>query len=194
MKKLLFILLAGLLITSCSDDTELYAPINGDEIIVVDEGKNIQSLKPNPHLNGVAVTRPMKVKGSGILEYIYPWDECGMGNEFVEVFGTGKATHLGKFDHYLSYCRSIEEENPVTLVEGYLMAANGDVLNTHLRINDDGTTAEGEDEIGFYLIFDFDGGTGRFEEAEGWVKLYFIFDIDERPTIYSNFGEGELAY
>ncbi len=194
MKNLLFILFAGLLITACSNDSALFEPLNEDEIIVVDNDINVKTEIPNPHLKGKAVTRPLKIKGSGVLEYNYPWDECGEEFVFVEVMGTGNATHLGKFTLYLSYCRHLEDGDEDTVPSGYQMAANGDILFTEIGPKDENTPVEGVDEGGFFIYFIYTGGTGRFEDADGWVKLYFEFDDPEQPLIYSNHGEGELTF
>ncbi|NNF35402.1 MAG: hypothetical protein HKN68_14930 [Saprospiraceae bacterium] len=193
MKKLLFTLLAGLLITSCSDDSTLFETMIGDEVIVVDNNK-LNGENPNPHLIGKAVTKPYKMKGSGELEYNDPENECGEGYDYVEVMGTGTATHLGKFSLYLDYCRAVDEDYEDTVPAGFHIAANGDLLFTEMGPKDENTPVEGYDEGGFFIYFIYTGGTGRFEEAEGWVKLYFEFDDNERPTIYSNHGEGELTY
>ena len=194
MKKLLFILLVGLLITACSNDTELFAPMEADEIVVVDEGIETDTDRPQLHLRGKAVTKPFKIKGSGALTYDETENDCGEDYVFVEVMGAGTATHLGKYTLYLSYCRYLEEDGEDTVPTGYHIAANGDYLFTEMGPKDDETPVEGVDEGGFYIYFLYTGGTGRFEEAEGWVKLYFEFDDPEIPFIYSNYGEGELTY
>jgi hypothetical protein len=186
MKNKFFILLfAGLLMTSCSEDATLNAPLSDDAAVEVE-----QVLTPdlmNPHLNGAAVTRPMKVKGSGDIQYGPFCDEASI---FVQIIGEGTATHLGKFDLYLTYCRNLVPGVPGDKPEGYQIAANGDKLLT--RMIYDGF----EDGKYFQMYEYYPGGTGRFEDAEGGVKLYFEFTYNEDgfPVAYSNYGEGELTY
>ncbi|NNF35399.1 MAG: hypothetical protein HKN68_14915 [Saprospiraceae bacterium] len=188
MKNKFFILLfAGLLMTSCSEDVSLNAPLT-DEAIVIDDEINVNALKPNFKNNGKAVTKPMKVKGDGIIEY-NPY-ACSESQVLVEITGTGNATHMGKYDLYLSYCRSFNPTIPSTRTEGYQIAANGDKLLTRLLY--DGV----EDGLYFQMYEYYPGGTGRFANAEGWVKLFFEFTYndDGAPVAYSNYGQGELTY
>jgi hypothetical protein len=186
MKNKFFILLfAGLLMASCNEDATLNAPLNEDEVIDME-----QVLTPdfiNPHLKGEAVTRPMKVKGSGDIQYGPFCDEVSI---FVQISGDGTATHLGKFDLYLTYCRNFVPVEPGNKPEGYQIAANGDKLLTRMLY--DGV----EDEKYFQVYEYYPGGTGRFEEAEGEVKLFFEFTYndDGAPVAYSNYGEGELTF
>lgn len=183
MKNKFFILLiAGLIMTSCNDDTSLYAPMT-DDAVSVEQSLGLDGI--NPHLNGMEITRPMKVKGNGIIEYDN--NGCGEGEFLVEVFGEGTATHFGKFDLYLSYCRSMMTGEPVGPPTGYQIAANGDILTTVLA-------SDGEDDGRYFQVYALTGGTGRFEEASGWVKLYFSFDNPMFPTSYSNYGEGEITF
>jgi hypothetical protein len=80
--------------------------------------------------------------------------------------------------------------------EGYQVAANGDMLYTAMGSKDENTPGEGVDEGGYFQYYLYTGGTGRFENAEGWIKLYFNFDPEppSPPTSYTNFGEGELTF
>jgi hypothetical protein len=130
------------------------------------------------------VVRKLKIRGSGNFSFGPPsCDPPAVADAFVQ--GTGNATHLGLFTIELSYC--IEADNtPVTPPSGIQTAANGDQLFTQMVFTDV------DPELGLFQDYIYDGGTGRFEDAEGYVRLYT--EIDFVNLTYSNHGEGWLAY
>ena len=93
------------------------------------------------------------------------------------VQGSGHASHLGAFTviNYLCY------ENP-GITRGLLTAANGDQIHTMV-------TGPPVDGVYNYAIL---GGTGRFEEATGYIDMWG--DIDLVAETFDLEGLGEITY
>ena len=183
MKKLIIVLLAFVtMLFGCSEDTLL-----NDLAKSADENA-LQSeiIKEN---KGKAVTRPFKLKGSGILTF-EPSDPFD-GSFYATVEGEGNGTHLGRFTISLNwFAIKVNDEppmySPISQVSGFMTAANGDILNTYLS---------GYDPIDGGYEYTFVPGTGRFESVEGKVKIYQVQEmINDLNFIYTNYGEGEITY
>ena len=130
------------------------------------------------------VERPWKSKASGTFNMVMP---SGCDGELlqIDIAGSGKATHLGNFDVNLTNCTNL---STVFMISGYLTAANGDEIYTY-------NVGQGMDDDGPYLLFMIDGGTGRFEDASGEIRLYEVIEFTS-PTggIFSNRGLGTITY
>lgn len=132
--------------------------------------------------NGKAVTRPYKVRTEGTISFIE--NHCGEGIDLEVIRGKGNATHLGLFTLELEYCL-----DGISGPAGKQIAANGDELWSYM------SEPPGTDEEGFYMVYAIYGGTGRFENATGSVKLYMEFGVDEFGNMtFSNHGIGTLTY
>lgn len=133
---------------------------------------------------GKAVSRPFKIKGTGTFEIVQS-TECG---ELTQIYleGQGNATHIGKFTVTITYCTDFGENSRIT---GTSVAANGDELYFY-------SFGGGTDEIGEYQDYIFEGGTGRFEDLVGDLRLYVKLFEFTSPTggIYANEGEGTFTY
>ncbi len=122
------------------------------------------------------VQRPIKMQAE-MVAYVNLTD-----GSFVSP-NWGEATHVGEFTNV-----GVGWMNPLTLetisAEGTAVAANGDKLFW---------TANGPSGM------DFNGGTGRFENATGgvmWVISVISYDVDGNTmTIYCTYtAEGTITY
>ncbi|NNK69341.1 MAG: hypothetical protein HKO96_02610 [Flavobacteriaceae bacterium] len=127
--------------------------------------------------------RPFKVRGAGVFN-LADSDVCApLATIIIE--GTGNGTHIGNFDVLITECNDLAG----TIIQnGIVTAANGDELYfvaTNFSADDNGPFGE----------YDFEGGTGRFEDSYGYLKLYNTLVVTGPGTgTYSNQGEGYLAY
>ncbi len=139
------------------------------------------------------VTRPFKVKGSGTFSFISfpPTEECGSFLQYL-IEGQGNATHLGLFTVTITYCTDFGANHFLT---GTQVAANGDELHFY-------SIGFGQDEQGQWTDYFYDGGTGRFKNVTGDMRLYGVTEFtDFDPVtgipmagVYSNYGTGTLTY
>jgi hypothetical protein len=133
--------------------------------------------------NGNAVTRDIKIDNSGIITFNMNSAEC---DPYIQVLikGQGNASHLGLFTIEISYCS--DGVNPVGPILGKQTAANGDQIFTAL-------VGAGYDEnLGNYMDFIYYGGTGRFIDAYGEVRLYGV--VDYANQVFKLHGGGTLTY
>ena len=180
--RFLFLLAIAAMLFACSEDST-FADLtkSADETTL-----NSEMDKGN---NGKAVTRPFKLKGSGTLTY-EPSDSYG-GSYYATVQGEGNGTHVGLFTISLNwYAVKVQNEPPIyapiTLISGFMTAANGDILNSYLS---------DFDPNGEWYEYTFLSGTGRFEYVEGVIKLYQNTEmLDALNGVYSNYGEGWIKY
>ena len=135
---------------------------------------------------GKPVAKTIKIRGEGTTALLFPPNNnCGEGETEVVLEGEGHATHLGLFTFNSAYC-SLDGINPVNMILGTQIAANGDELYSIL-------VGAGEDpELGTFQDWVFNGGTGRFEDASGSVRLYSMVDFVN--LTWSNHGVGTLTY
>jgi hypothetical protein len=134
--------------------------------------------------NADAVRRPFKFKGEGVFTTDFNTTQCP-GLAQLTIDGTGQASHLGKFTVHLDWCTNQADINYAT---GTQIAANGDELYFELR-----TFTVGEEFD--VAVYDYSGGTGRFENARGEVtERLTYYPIDEFTMGYLNEGTGWLSY
>lgn len=184
--RFLFLLAIAAMLFACSEDNLL-----NDLTKSADE--TTLNSEMNKRDNGKAVIKPFKIKGSGTISYM-PNEICG---ELVPLLvrGQGNATHLGLFNVELTICSNFHPniENRVEIIDGTMIAANGDKLffTANSAVGDIGIDNNGE-----YTLYHFERGTGRFEFCIGEVKLYGNVEIDPVTLngIYSNYGEGWIKY
>lgn len=140
--------------------------------------------------NGVAVTRPLKLRSSGTLVIVESTD-CGALLQY-EIEGQGNSTLLGKFTVHLNLCTDWQG---TSFAWGKVVAANGDEQYLY-------TVGNGSDENGDYTAYVYNGGTGRFEDLTGDLRLYFrLFEFTNVAPgglplegIFENEGLGSLTY
>ena len=128
-------------------------------------------------------TRPFKVKGSGTFEVVAPSEFQDLIQVLIQ--GQGNATHLGLFHAEITYCTDFEYNHYLT---GKQIAANGDEIYFY-------SVGFGVDDEGEWTEYIYSGGTGRFENASGELKLYGVSEFTG-PTsgVYKNHGSGTLSY
>ncbi|WP_411274704.1 hypothetical protein [Daejeonella sp.] len=195
MKKIKVFALGLLLLTACQKKQEAFSPAKSDltlkkysEItnkalqLKTSEGFNLQmsSAKNN---NGKQITRPFTSSGSGTISYIP--DGCGKGTLKFQSVGTGNSSHLGLQEQTTSFC--INAEGVIyTPIVGVGKAANGDTLNYTFA-------GQGVDsETGLtYQDYIFTGGTGRFANATGSVRLVYTTNTF---AYYEYTGTGTITY
>ena len=193
MKNLLYFILVMLLATACNEMLIQDPTESVDELTLVDsyilEMKAYKSdLNPkemNAKVRKQDKKRPYKLTTEGTIKFTPGGGKCTQ-SILEEVYGVGNASHLGKNTIEISYCTN--GLFPLTPVMGVQTAANGDKLFTYLA-------GVGEDFEGFFMEYVYYEGTGRFEGATGYVKLYpTIWSIDENTLGFTNYGSGWLRY
>lgn len=99
--------------------------------------------------------------------------------------GTGNATHLGKCYFQHKHCCD-ENGTPVSYIEGFVQAANGDKFFTNVIEDwvDESDLVHQHSEI--------IGGTGRFEDCTG--ELTMIVSIDWLNATFTAEGFGTISY
>jgi hypothetical protein len=195
MKKTIFFLaLTCIFMASCNED------LSTNEIETQEKNKMIENAKQSVQTvfssyenkdlvqskssfqNGKAVTRTFKVHRSiGTVEAVYPSEECSPYAQVV-MKGEGNATFMGQFSVLIKYCVDMNQI-PQSLITADMTAANGDIVYTLMT----GGGYEGDVHISNYLII---GGTGRFENAEGFITLAGYFD----QQVFDVKGEGEITF
>lgn len=129
------------------------------------------------------VERPFKVNSAGSFNLVDAGD-CAPAFRII-IEGTGNGTHLGNFHVLITECNDFAGTLTQT---GVVTAANGDELYFI-------ATNFSADENGPFGEYDFEGGTGRFEDSYGYLKLYLTLNVTGPGTgTYSNEGEGYLVY
>ena len=127
--------------------------------------------------------RPFKVRSAGTFGVVEP-DVCAPLAQII-LEGTGNGTHIGLFDVVITWC---DDFAGTTIQTGVVTAANGDKLYFY-------TSGFGADENGEYGEYTFEGGTGRFEDSNGFLILYNTVEFTGQGVgTYSNYGEGWLSY
>jgi len=147
------------------------------------KGGNFNKSNFKSKKNSSLVTRTLKSESSGIIEFDFNSEVC---EPYIRVLikGQGNASHLGLFTIEISYCS--DGENPTGPILGIQTAANGDQLFTAL------VGAGFDQDLGFYMDYIYYGGTGRFTNASGEIRLYGIVDYEN--MVFNNHGEGTLTY
>lgn len=130
--------------------------------------------KNNPH------ARKIKIRTEGTMSFTPGTTDCPAAL-WARYVGEGHASHLGLFTIEIAYCT--DGINPLSPILGVQTAANGDQLFVR---------GVGGDPSANSLDFSYEGGTGRFENASGFVTLFFQFDYEN--LTWRNFGEGIISY
>lgn len=130
------------------------------------------------------VTKTWKIHdSSGTMGFI-PSETCETGWQFT-VHGTGHSTHLGLFTVQNFACTlgppSFDFVEPI---RGILTAANGDQIHTMVV----GPPVGGV----YHYVIQSDKCTGRFENAEGFIDMWGIFDYEN--WTFDLEGLGEITY
>ncbi len=131
-------------------------------------------------LTALAHTRPFHLVEHGTLTV----DKDGN----LVADGTGTATHFGRFAlHRTATLKPSEDGSGLVDVDGRatLKAANGDQLEASI----DGTLNPGTGHA--VLIYEWKGGTGRFENASG--TAVWLVDIN-RDNTYDVVADGVINY
>ena len=176
LRRILLLVIFGLFFFGCTDD-----------LTFSDNEMEVEKLSTeNPHLNGEAVTKPLKVMASGYAVPDFTTGECG-DYVFFNAFGEGNATHLGKFDVFLTYCFDLSTFQVVSPIDAVQTAANGDQLYSvaYTAAPIPGTTI-------YVHEYEYYKGTGRFEGVTGSSTLYVDFDLTTGE--WTAEGEGEITY
>ena len=106
--------------------------------------------------------------------------------EFLQT-GGGTASHIGQY----TFVNTSSIFDFFNEFEGVLTAANGDQIfyvATNIDCGSNPFPCIGEDAI---FSYDITGGTGRFYEADGWIKYYGKF-VQNGP--FEGTGLGEIIY
>jgi hypothetical protein len=124
-----------------------------------------------------AVERPFSLVEHGSVTFDGP---------HATSIGTGHATHLGRFTLY----RTATLYDPVGSVfdvdgEATLVAADGDRLFSSIEGTLDAATGRG------LLSYEWEGGTGRFEDATGSTTWRVVVNPDQT---FSVVAEGVIDY
>jgi opacity protein-like surface antigen len=116
-----------------------------------------------------AVERPFKLVESGTAT---------LDGQYVSGTSTGRATHLGHFSLYRR-ARLHDPDGSVFKVDGYatITAANGDLLFSSLEGTLDTATGRA------LLAYEWEGGTGRFEDARGSTTWRAVVNPDLTFTV-----------
>lgn len=163
--KFLSLLFLFSILLSCSKETELVESNQANQIF-------------NP-----TTERPFKLKSHGNFTTV-PAVECAPLTQRV-LTGTGNATHIGRFDASIIWCTNFADQ---IYLEGTIIAANGDELYFY-------SIGFGQGSEGQYGDYIFEGGTGRFVECYGEIRIYTsITNTSETEGTYNNSGEGYLIY
>ncbi len=171
MKKIMFLVLGlGLILTGCNKDNDLFPGAESNEML--------KSAK----------VKMIPIKGS-VQSHVTEYQNK------VPIIGTlsGKLSHMGKLITEKSIWTTTFmdfDETTWTItweMTGTACAANGDLLNYDLT----GTFSIPENKLDAHI--DFDGGSGRFENAEGYMDVTgYADDPTAITTIYMK-GEGLIS-
>lgn len=197
MKRIKIFALALLFLSACQKEQESISPAESDLtlksyseitkkalLLKTSEGLDLQ-MSSSTNNNGKQVTRPITSSGSGNISYIP--NGCGDGTFKFQSVGTGNSSHLGRQEQTTSFCIDIATGTPISPIVGVGKAANGDLLNYTF-------TGMGTDPVTglTYQDYTFSGGTGRFSNATGSVRL--LYSVINDPGYYQYTGTGTITY
>ncbi|MEJ7693844.1 hypothetical protein [Daejeonella sp.] len=196
MKRIKIFALALLFLSACQKKQDSFSPAESDLTLkVYSEITNkalllktaqgvVLQMSTSKNINGTQVSRPLTSSGSGTISYIP--NGCGTGTFKFQSVGTGHSSHLGRQEQTTSFCIDGATGQIISPVVGVGTAANGDELYyTFLGTGIDTAT-------GFvYQDYIFSGGTGRFANATGSVRLLYSVN---NSTSYEYTGTGTITY
>jgi hypothetical protein len=190
MKKILLLAAASVIFAACTKDNPAdisnqaqlknYATIASDALVMASAKAADPSAQNDEKLN----TMPFKPSGSGTISYVP--NGCGSGSLRFVSNGNGQSNRFGAFTQLTTFCINSVTGQPMGPITGTGTGANGDkFFYTFVNAGVDEATGLTFQE------YDITGGTGRFVNATGSMKLtYHIFE----PTSYSYTGDGTLIY
>ncbi len=185
MKKLIFLtplLIIFLILTACQKENTLDNQVILDEQVILDnqEGEAVLRKKKHPV--------PFHATFISTEDFFGPDPICGEGpppsNLLLTQTLSGNATHMGNISGDISSCADIsplfnDPPEPPILFNGFttLVAANGDSLFI----------------VGNANPVMIEGGTGRFDDAAGWVNIFYE-EIPPDSGMFESYFEGEIQY
>ncbi len=195
MKRIQIFALALLFLSACQKQQESFSPAESDltlknyseisnKALLLKTAQGLDLQMSSSGNNGKQVTRPLTSTGSGNIYYIP--DGCGDGTLKFQSVGTGNSSHLGRQEQTTSFCIDAATGGIISPIVGVGKAANGDILNyTFAGMGIDPATGL------TYQDYIFSGGTGRFTNATGSVRLLYVVND---PTYYEYTGTGTITY
>lgn len=117
------------------------------------------------------------ITGQGTYVMVKP-EFCEDLNQLM-MEGTSRHGLLGEFNTFMRKCTDFREQN---IIRGRHVMKNGDELLFYSNIS-------GTDRHGNWSLYIYEGGTGKFMNATGEVRMYHI----ENHGSYKNYGEGRLS-
>ena len=196
MKRIEIFALALLFLSACQKQQESFSPAESDLkqkeyseitrkalLLKTAAGLDLQ-MSSSGNNDGKQVTRPLTSSGSGTISYIP--NGCGAGTLKFQSVGTGNSSHLGRQEQTTSFCLDAATGGIISPILGVGKSANGDILNytfTGMGIDSsNGLT---------YQDYIFTGGTGRFANATGSIRL--LYSVND-PNYYEYTGSGTITY
>ncbi|NER10411.1 hypothetical protein SAMN06265375_10144 [Muriicola jejuensis] len=136
-----------------------------------------------------AVERPFKIKKIEGTYSFFPGDGESCAALALNAIGEGTITHLGRSTMLEEWC----SENPgdLGIRSITITAANGDELRGyHSSIE-----FIGANPTVFVETLNFDGGSGRFENATGvFIETVIVFEDSPSSGTFIMSGEGTITY
>jgi hypothetical protein len=183
---ILLLLAAILFFWSCTDESAVSPDIAESDTGIADFGGTLGR-------GNVTITVPFKAKFFTAGGLVFGDISCGPPPIFLNIQeGDGQATHLGKFEVYISFCMDVSdflddgqltegESLPYDNGVGTFTAANGDEL--WFTISGAVLPSDHPDfDFEFFDPFEFTGGTGRFQNAGGNGVTYSFVNASEGRT------------
>ena len=132
-------------------------------------------------LTSLAVPRPFHLVEHGTLTVTKDGDNLALITD-----GTGTATHLGRFDlHRTATLKPTMEGELEVDGQATLTAANGDRLESSIKGTLNPQTGKA------VLIYEWKGGTGRFQNASG--TTVWLVQVNPDQT-YDVVADGTINY
>lgn len=137
--------------------------------------------------SGKMIEKDFKMPNVSCYFYFEPNpDACSITGMQGTIKGESNASHLGKCSITERYCVN-ENGFPVSYIEGYFTAANGDKIfylePYEVWVDENGVNC---------ALIKISGGTGRFEDAEGEFLNRYIMDW-QNQTITADIS-GTISY
>ena len=165
---------------ACSSDSMI-----NDDINLTSQKEEVNSMS-----NKKAVERPFKIKKVEGTYSFFPGNSDPCPDLSLNAIGEGTVTHLGKSTLFEEWCWTGAPDDLGTR-SITIIAANGDELRgTHSTILFTSATS-------FVETLNFDGGTGRFENATGVFIETVVLTEDTPGGFTGTFvlsGEGTIIY
>lgn len=173
-KRLVILSVLSATLFACSSDSMI-----NDELELINQEVKLKA----------SVERPFKIKKVEGTYSFFPGDGASCSAVVLNAIGEGTMTHLGRSTMLEEWCSNSPAELGTRSIK--IIAANGDELRGfHSSI-------EFTSPLSFVETLNFDGGTGRFENATG-VFIETVVIIEDFPNAPSGTfvmsGEGTITY